>query len=163
METCLTRYRVNPVPQLNKQCQYFIQGYCTTAEKFLWKMKYVVKDIQFMFIRCKTSVNYVILCFYVYSILLCDFTKRQYWQLEVAYNNVFRRLMGYDKYCSASGMFVANRTDGFNARVRKLVYGFRERLDISDNSLIETVINSSAWRSSKFLRLWEWEDYLYWP
>ena len=71
--------------------------------------------------------------------------------------------MGYDKYCSASGMFVENRTGGFNARLRKLVYGFRERLDISDNSLIETVINSSAWRSSKLLKLWEWEDYLYWP
>ena len=95
------------------------------------------------------------------AFLWCDFTKRQYRQLEVAYNNVFRRLMGYDKYCSASGMFVENRTDGFDARVRQLVYSFRERQDISDKSLIETVINSSAWRSSKLLQLWE--DYLYWP
>ena len=69
--------------------------------------------------------------------------------------------MGYNKYCSANGMFAENRTDGFDARVRKLVYGFRERLDISENSLIETVIKSSAWRSSKLLQLWE--DYLYWP
>ena len=37
-------------------------------------------------------------------------------------------------------MFVENRTDGLDARVRKLVYGFRERLDISDNFLIEIVI-----------------------
>ena len=130
-------------------------------DKVLRKIKYVVKDIQFMFIRCKTSVIYVILWFYVYSIYLCDFTKRQYRKLEVAYKNVFRRLMGYDKYCSASGMFVDNRTDGLDARARKLVYGFRERLDISDNSFIETVINSSAWRSSKLLQLWE--DHLYWP
>ena len=42
-------------------------------------------------------------------------------------------------------MFVENITDGFDARVRKLVYGFRVRLNISDHSLIETVINSSAW------------------
>ena len=69
-----------------------------------------------------------------------DFTERQYRQLEVAYNNVLGRLMGYDKYCSASGMFVENRTDGFDARLRKLIYGFRERLDISDKSLIETLI-----------------------
>ena len=67
--------------------------------------------------------------------------------------------MGYDKYCSASCMFVENRTDGLDALVRKLVYGFRERLEIFDNSRIETVINSSAWRSSKLLQLWE--DYLY--
>ena len=80
------------------------------------------------------------------AFLWCDFTQRTYRQLEVAYNNVF---LGYDKYCSASSMFVENRTDGFDARIRKLVYGFRERLQISENSLIETIINSSAWHSSK--------------
>ena len=95
------------------------------------------------------------------AFLWCDFTKRKYRQLEVAYNNVFRKLMGYYKYCRASGMFVENRTDAFDACVRKLAYGFRERLDISDNPLIETVINNSARRSSKLLLLWE--DYLYWP
>ena len=62
------------------------------------------------------------------AFLWCDFTQRKYRQLEVAYNNVFRRFLGYDKYCSASSMFVENRTDGFDARIRKLVYGFRERL-----------------------------------
>ena len=82
------------------------------------------------------------------AFLWCDFTQRKYRHLEVAYNNVFRRFLGYDKYCSASSMFVENRTDGFDARICKLVYGFRERLQISENSLIETVINSSAWRSS---------------
>ena len=35
-------------------------------------------------------------------------------------------------------MYVENRTDGFDANVRKLVYGFRERLDISENSFIKT-------------------------
>ena len=75
------------------------------------------------------------------AILWCDFTKRQYRQLEVSYNNVCRKLMGYDKYCSASGMFVEDRTDGFDARVQKPVYGFRKRLNISDDSIIETVVN----------------------
>ena len=74
---------------------------------------------------------------------------------------IFRRFLGYDKYCSASSMFVENRTDGFNARICKLVHGFRERLQISENSLIKTVINSSAWRSSRLLNLWE--KYLYLP
>ena len=95
------------------------------------------------------------------AFLWCDFTQRKYRQLEVAYKNIFRRFLGYDKYCSASSMFVENRTDGFDARIRKLVYGFRERLQISENSLIETIINSSAWRSSRLLNLWE--KYLYLP
>ena len=63
----------------------------------------------------------------------------KYRQLEVAYNNVFRRFLGYDKYCSASNMFVDNRTNGFDARIRKLVYGSREKLQIYENSLIENV------------------------
>ena len=38
-------------------------------------------------------------------------------------------------------MFVENRADGFDARVRKHIYGFREGLQISKkNPLIETVI-----------------------
>ena len=49
-------------------------------------------------------------------------------------------------------MFVENKTDGFDASICKLVYGFRERLQISENSLIETVQNSSAWRSSRLLK-----------
>ena len=54
-----------------------------------------------------------------------------------------------DKHCSASSMIVENRTDGFDAHIRKHVNGFRERLQIFENSLTETVINSSAWRSSR--------------
>ena len=62
-------------------------------------------------------------CGFMYTTFLwCDFTKSQYRQLEVAYNNVFWRVMGYDKYCSASSMFVENRTDGFDAGVRKLLF-----------------------------------------
>ena len=62
--------------------------------------------------------------------LWCDFTRRQYRRLDVAFNNVFRGLVGYDKYCSVSGMSVENKTYCFDARVPKLVYGFRERLHI---------------------------------
>ena len=110
-------------------------------------------------VKLQLSMSY---CGSMYTAFLwCDFTQRKYRQLEVAYNNVFRRFLGYDKYCSASSMFVENRTDGFDARIRKLVYGFRERLQISENSLIETIMNSSAWRSSRLLNLWE--KYLYLP
>ena len=75
-------------------------------------------------------------------------TVRQYRQMHVAYNNVFRRLMGYHKFCSASGMFVENRIDNFDARKKWLVYGFYQRLMCSGNSLVNYVMNSSAWLSS---------------
>ena len=46
----------------------------------------------------------------------------------------FRRLMGYHKFCSASGMFVENRIDHLDAPIRRLVYGFYQRLMCSGNS-----------------------------
>ena len=80
--------------------------------------------------------------------LWCNYTVKQYREIQGAYNNVFRRLMGYEKFCSASGMFVANRSDSFHTRIRRLVYGFYQRLIVSENSLVKCVVNSSAWLSS---------------
>ena len=77
---------------------------------------------------------------------------RQYRQMQVAYDNVFRLLMGYHKFCSASGMFVENRNDNFDARIRRLVHGFYHRLMCSGNSLVNCVVNSSAWLSSDLYR-----------
>ena len=117
------------------------------------------------FVSCSYAVQlqlFMSYCGSMYTAFLwCDFTLRKYRQLEAAFDNVFRRFLGYDKYCSASSMFVEYRSDGFDARIRKLLYGFRERLQIAENSLIEIVINSSAWHSSRSLNLWE--KYLYLP
>ena len=86
-----------------------------------------------MLLRTFGSCSYVVkhqlfmsYCGSMYTAFLwCDFTQKKYRQLEVAYNNVFRR------YCSASSILVDYRTDRFDARICKLVYGFRERLQIS--------------------------------
>ena len=86
--------------------------------------------------------------------LWCNYTVKQYREIQVAYNNVFRRLMGYEKFCNASGMFVANRSDNFDTRIRRLVYGFYQRLIVSENSLVKCVVNSSAWLSSKWYANW---------
>ena len=79
---------------------------------------------------------------------------KQYREIQVAYNNVFRRLMGYEKFCSSSGMFVANRSVKFDTRIRRLAYGFYQRLIVSENSLVKCVVNSSAWLSSKLYANW---------
>ena len=75
--------------------------------------------------------------------------------MEVAYNNVFRRFLGYDRFFSASQMFVENRVDNFGARMRRLIYGFRERLYVSENCLIIRLINSAAWSNYELCQKWE--------
>ena len=57
--------------------------------------------------------------------LWCKHTQKQIRQLHVAYNNVFRRLLHYDKYCSASNMFVENSC---SVSIRRAIYNFRERV-----------------------------------
>ena len=89
------------------------------------------------------------------SSIWCKYTKKQYHQIEVAYNNVFRRLFGYDRFSSASNMFVDNRVDKFEARMRKLIYGFRERLNVSRNCLVICLLNSAAWSKSELRHKWE--------
>ena len=76
---------------------------------------------------------------------------RQYRQMHVAYNNVFRQLIGYNKFCNACGMFVENRIDNFYVRIR-LVYGFYQTIMCSRNSIV--VMNRLAWLLSDLYRTW---------
>ena len=89
------------------------------------------------------------------SSIWCKYTKKQYYQMEVAYNNVCRRFFGYDRFSSASQMFVENRVGNFETRMRRLTYGFRERLNASRNSLVICLMNSVAWSSSELRQKWE--------
>ena len=85
----------------------------------------------------------------------CKYTKRQYHQMEVAYDNVFRRLLGYDRFSSVSKMSVESGVDNFETRVRILIYGFPERLNASRNGLVICLMNSVACSSSELRQKWE--------
>ena len=74
--------------------------------------------------------------------------------MEVAYNNVFRRFFGYDKFSSTNQIFVENRVDHFAARMRSLNYGFRERLHASGNCLVICLMNSAAWSNFELCQKW---------
>ena len=67
---------------------------------------------------------------------------------------LFKRRVGYEKLCSASGMFVENRSDNFDTRIRRLAYGFYQRIIVSENFLVKCVVNRSAWLSSKLYANW---------
>ena len=56
---------------------------------------------------------------------------------------------------SASQMFVENRAENFETRMRRLIYGFRERLNASRNSLVICLVKSVAWSSSGLRQKWE--------
>ena len=54
----------------------------------------------------------------------------------MAYNNAYRRVLGYVKSDSASNMFVYNRVENYDAHNRHLTHSLRSRLLDSDNQII---------------------------
>ena len=62
-------------------------------------------------------------------------------KLQVGYNHAFRRIMKYDRTCSASGMFVANDVMSSNEIWRKSLSNFRQRVTQSNNILVKHVFH----------------------
>ena len=74
--------------------------------------------------------------------------------IKVAYNNMHRRILGYNRWGSASNMFVSNAIDNFDASLRKnILYRFRQRVYQIDNNLIKClnnckhILNGPMWSS----------------
>ena len=73
-------------------------------------------------------------------------------KLQVGYNHAFRRIMKYDRTCSASGMFVANNVMSFNEIWQKSLYNFKQRVTKSNNIIVNHVYNftratSTIWKN----------------
>lgn len=95
------------------------------------------------FARCSEAVKVTLFRAYCQSFYTCslwiDYTQKAYSALRVQYNNAFRALLGMPRHCSASGMFVTARVDGFYSIMRKRVASLMRRVRGSSNSLLVTV------------------------
>ena len=58
--------------------------------------------------------------------LWVNFNKGSYLKAKVAYNNMHRRILGYNRRDSASSMFPNNAIDTFDAILRKNIYGLKK-------------------------------------
>ena len=67
-------------------------------------------------------------------------------KLRVAFNNVYRRVLGLPKWSSASEMYATHilyNIENFESLLRKVIYGFIQRLEDSSNVIIQTLITRS--------------------
>ena len=78
------------------------------------------------------------------SVLWCHYSMSSISKLRVAYNNVFRNLLGYGRRDSASSMFAINAIDTYEARMRKAYFIIRQMLLSSTNNIV-TCINTNTW------------------
>ena len=49
-------------------------------------------------------------------------------------------MMGYGRFCSASGMFVQCNIDNFETIRRRYIYGFKSRLQESNNYIVKCLL-----------------------
>lgn len=93
------------------------------------------------------------------STLWCDYSKHKINKIRVAYNNVFRKLLGHRRRDSASSMFVNNRINTFECTLRKMCFKFRNRL-YACNNIIVLCLNDNSWVRNNYM--WrKWDTLLY--
>ena len=93
------------------------------------------------------------------SQLWSTYCKYNYNKIKAAFNNSFRRFMVYNFRCFASQMFVLNELNHFDVLRRRVMFGFANSLQVSNNSLIQVIISSVFYINSKCVQ--EWHNKLY--
>ena len=81
-------------------------------------------------------------------------TVASFHRLNIAYNNVLRRLHRRPRFCSASGLFAECQIPNCKAVIRNLIFRFMTQLDLSTNSIISTILVSYIRWTSRIRRHW---------
>ena len=114
--------------------------------------------------RCNSLIRNLSLCspnvkVKLFKTLCCIMYCCQIWnqykerKQQVGYNHAFRRIMKYDRTCSASGISVANDVMSFNALWRNSLYNFKQRVTKSNTYIVNHVYRftrctSKIWKNS---------------
>ena len=115
-----------------------------------------------MFSYCTIDVKKELFRSYCSSLYCCalwsDYRKATYRKLTVAFNNIHRRLLGLPWRCSASAMYANHDLPNLDTVIRRSLYGFIQRLSVSQNSIVRTIEQSWLVR----IKLWDvWAKVLY--
>ena len=100
-------------------------------------------------------LNYVGVSAQYFTVLISGHNKKTtFSKIRVAYNNVYRKILGVSRPASASGIFVSNDIPNFEAFLRKSIYSFTTRLSSSSNKLIGAIEQSWIMKSLVW-KTWE--------
>ena len=118
------------------------------ANKITRMFHYCTVDVKLLLIKSYCT------SFYPWS----DYKASTFSKLRVAFNNVYRRVLGLPQWSSASGMYATHNIENFKAILRKTLYGFVQRLENNTNKIFATLIKS--WRV-RFVDWHCWTSRLY--
>ena len=75
-------------------------------------------------------------------------------KFKVCLNNAARMFFGYDRFCSASAMYVSENLNNLSAMFRKASWGFTQRLASSENGVIAALAKSDLAIRSSYTNMW---------
>ena len=117
------------------------------SNKVIRMFNHCTVDVKLLLIKSYCTSFY---CGYLWS----DYKSMTFSKLRVAFNNVYRRVLGLPTWASASEMYAIHNIENFEALLRKVIYGFIRRLEDSSNVIIQTLTES--WTIS----LVDWQSWL---
>ena len=101
-----------------------------------------------MFNHCTVGVKLLLIKSYCTSFycgyLWSDYKAKTFSKLRVAFNNVYRRVLGLLTWSSASKMYATQNIEIFEALLPKVIYGFIQRFEDSSNVIIQTLTESGT-------------------
>ena len=97
------------------------------------------------FTYCSDDVKCTLFQSYCTNMYCCQLwfnsTKSSLIKLSTSYNSVLRRLLCISKPYSASNMFVSRGIPSFAELLRKSIYRFKNRIELSSNSIITACLS----------------------
>ena len=88
--------------------------------------------------------------------LWSEYSKIGYDRIRIAFNDIFRNLLGIKRVDSISAAFANARMDNFNILRRKSVYNFIVRLPKRTNAVITSILQSVYFvHASRLLDEWK--------
>lgn len=110
------------------------------------------------FKHCSNAVKCSLFKTYCYNFYCChlwrNFRNQSSKKLKVAYNNIFRKLFMFDSRTSISHQLALLKMDHIYVILRKSIYRFAMRVQLSNNVLIRTIADSFVFTSSKLYTHW---------
>ena len=129
------------------------------TRKFYMQANLLLRNFRY----CSDDVKCTLFQSYCTNMYCCQLwfnsTKSSLIKLSTSYNSVLRRLLCISKPYSASSMFVSKGIPSFAELLRKSIYRFKNRIELSSNSIITACLSPLIYISSP-IRKW-WSSVLY--
>lgn len=131
----------------NEEIRHQYRQMCCRANSLIRKFAMCEKNVKKMLYNAYCASVYCIHLWHSFHVSVIN-------KFKVCHNNATRMFFGYDKFCSASAMFVDERVDNLDVMYRKAAWGFSCRLRSSDNRIMSTLYNSDLACTSSIRRAW---------